>query len=339
MTESKGDETKSASEKEDEQDEEYFSCKICSQTFKNHTMFKKHKVTCTKIKKKHSCTKCGKTFYQPSLLTQHFNYRHMDKPKKFVCSPCGKSFELKKSLQEHNHRLHDADGNKYLCDFCSRSFWHLGEFTVQCASHTGVKPFKCDHCRQRSFASSERLTKHLKICSQNMVQCNKCGKGYSNQSQLSAHIKDVHETDHKWICPFCKLTYNSEGGYYRHLRIKHGVGRNGKKLSTALIEQMSKEEEGESSGLISNENDEDHDSMARNQEDGGSDKSEEEKSDENNSQNPNDPGDVSKASVPSSASTEMTHKCPFPRCCDLELANESQYFNHLWSVHKLGRNK
>ena len=88
----KGDETKSTNEKDDEEDDDYFSCKVCSQTFKNHTMFKKHKVSCMKIKKRHSCSKCGKSFSQPSLLTQHFDYRHTDKPKKFVCTPCGKSF-------------------------------------------------------------------------------------------------------------------------------------------------------------------------------------------------------------------------------------------------------
>ena len=103
LNENTGDDTKSASEKDDEEEEDYFSCKICSQTFKNHNMFKKHKITCTKIKKKHVCSKCGKIFSQPSLLTQHFDYRHTDKPKKFVCIPCGKSFELKKTLQEHNH--------------------------------------------------------------------------------------------------------------------------------------------------------------------------------------------------------------------------------------------
>ena len=96
--ENKGDETKSVSEKDDEEDEDYFSCKICSQSFKNHNMFKKHKVTCTKIKKKHACSKCGKSFSQPSLLTQHFDYRHTDKPKEFVCTPCRKSFKLKKSI-------------------------------------------------------------------------------------------------------------------------------------------------------------------------------------------------------------------------------------------------
>ena len=70
--------------------------------------------------------------------------------------PCGKSFELKKTLQEHNHRLHDAAGGKY--DFCSRSFWHLGEFTVHCALHTGVKPFKCG-MRTKIFCHLGKINK------------------------------------------------------------------------------------------------------------------------------------------------------------------------------------
>ena len=188
--------------------------------------------------------------------------------------------------------------------------------------------------------SSERLTKHLKICGQNnSVQCNKCGKGYSNQSRLSAHIKDVHETDHKWKCPFCNANYNSEGGYYGHLRMKHGVGRNGKKLSMALIEKMSKEYKEEASGLNSNQNDENLQTTSQNVHESGSDQSGVKSQDEDNVPDNTDTSDVSNRSIPSSTSAEMTHRCPFPSCCDLELANECEYFNHLWSVHKLGRNK
>ena len=235
------DETKTASEEEDENDA-FYSCKICMQTFKDHVEYKKHKISCTKISKKHQCSKCGKSFTQRNLLNQHFDYRHTDKPKRFMCEPCGKTFELKKTMQEHNLRLHNEKGKKYLCDFCSRLFWHFGEFTVHCASHTGIKPFKCGRCGEASFASSERLTKHLKRCGiSGNIQCNKCGKGFSDQLALAKHIKDVHEEGTKWHCPFCTFTYNSEGGYYQHLRTKHGVGRNGKRLSDVLIEKLASE--------------------------------------------------------------------------------------------------
>ena len=121
--------------------------------------------------------------------------------------------------------------------------------------------------------------------------------------------------------------------------MKHGVGRNGKKLSTALIEKMSKEYKEETSRLNSNENDDNSQTTSKNFNKLGSDQSEVKSQDEDNAPETTDTGDVSNCSVPSSASAKMTHRCPFPRCCDLVLANESDYFNHLWSVHKLGRNK
>ena len=175
-------------------------------------------------------------------------------------------------------------------------------------------------CGQRSFATSERLTKHLKICEQsNSVECNKCGKGYSNQSHLSAHIKDVHDTDLKWNCQFCDANYKSEGGYYGHLQMKHGVGRNGKKLSTALIKKMVEEYKGQDSGLHSKEKDKNAKNISESKENSVSQESEGKSADENIPANTPNTDGVSKTSLSSSACAEMTHKCPFPSCCDLEL--------------------
>ena len=213
------EDTKSASEIEEEKEaQDFFTCKVCQQTFSDHNIYKKHKISCTSIIKKHVCSKCGKSYSQKSLLTQHFDYRHTNKPKKFVCQPCGKSFELKKSMQEHNHRLHSDSTGKYLCDFCSRSFFHFGEFTVHRASHTGLKPYNCGRCQIKSFTSADCLNKHLARCGiDNLLTCNKCGKGYSNASALATHMRDVHEKDNLNKCPFCDKVYNSEGGYYGHL--------------------------------------------------------------------------------------------------------------------------
>ena len=247
------EDTKSASEVE-EQVSEYFSCKVCSQSFSNHDSYKKHKKSCTNITKRHICTKCSKSFSQKSLLTQHFDYRHTNKPKKFICEPCGKSFELKKSLQEHNHRLHDESVQKYLCDFCSRDFWHFGEFTMHRASHTGLKPYNCGRCQQKSFTSADRLKKHLERCGTEItLKCNRCGKGYSNPASLATHVRDVHQPETIWQCPFCEKKYNTEGGYYGHLRNIHDISRTGKKLSTALIEKFSTEQKANMAKMSKND--------------------------------------------------------------------------------------
>ena len=322
---------------ENEEDNQYYTCKICSQTFSDHKQYKHHKISCTVVPKKHSCPKCGKQFTQKSLLNQHFDYRHTNKPKKFVCLICSKSFELKKSLQEHNHRLHDTGDKKYLCDFCSRGFWHFGEFTVHRASHTGLKPFTCGRCQQKSFACADRLTKHLKRCgSKPSSRCNTCGKLFSDDRGLAKHVKETHGDKMVWNCPFCDGTYNSEGGYYYHLRHKHNIGRNGKKLSTALIE---KEAGKEVDSTPQNPDEESEETEEKKDEESTSQTREKETSSSDEDSNGGGKMKQEPKSQDPPKKSCMTHKCPFPKCNDLELENEELYFEHLWTVHKLGRNK
>ena len=75
--------------KDDEIEDDFYSCKICAQTFQNHDKYKKHKLSCKRTSMKHVCSKCSKSFGQKSLLQQHYDYRHTNKPKKFICEPCG----------------------------------------------------------------------------------------------------------------------------------------------------------------------------------------------------------------------------------------------------------
>ncbi|MCG8620449.1 MAG: hypothetical protein MJE68_00425, partial [Proteobacteria bacterium] len=248
--------------------------------------------------------------------------------------------------QEHNHRLHDEGDKKYLCDYCSRGFWHFGEFQAHRASHTGLKPFTCGRCQAKSFANAERLTKHLERCGKSSTaKCNQCGKLFTDQRGVARHVQESHGNRH-WPCPFCDSVYKSEGGYYTHLRNKHHIGRNGKKLSAALIEQE----------LFSVEGKGVDEEPKRDIED---DEPSQDKDINDTSKNPNDGNisasvstdeveDVKNAEITDNKNEhqsretvtgDMSHKCPFPRCEDLELPNEEEYFTHLWVEHKLGRNK
>ena len=122
--------------------------------------------------------------------------------------------------------------------FVAGGFWHFGEFQLHRASHTGVKPFQCGRCKEKSFPCAERLTKHLKTCGiTNQYECSHCSKRVSTPKALSIHISEVHLKDCSLKCPFCEdKTFQSRGGYYTHLRTKHSVGRQGQKLSEAIIE-------------------------------------------------------------------------------------------------------
>ena len=221
-----------------ESEDESYKCNICDKVFQSCDDYKEHKKNCTKIPKKHVCSKCSKRFTARSYFQQHYDYQHTDKPKRFQCKPCKRSFELEKTLKEHNQRLHNKGDPKYLCDFCSWGFWHRQEFTLHRAQHTGNKPFQCGRCGIASFADPHRLKNHLKTCGQaNTFKCNQCGGMYSDQKSLATHVSDHHEKTER-PCPICpNKIYTSEGGYYTHMRNAHKIGRNGKKLSQVVDEQ------------------------------------------------------------------------------------------------------
>ena len=230
------------SEQSSEEDDGQFYCQVCDKTFSDYAEFKEHKVKCTKIPKKYICPECKYTFAQKCLRDQHYRWTHTDLPPEFVCKICDKAYPYKKSLEEHNIRKHSEDF-KFLCDICTRGFNHLGEFNQHRASHTGVKEFKCGKCNIKSFSSVGKLNYHLKHCGKpNQYECSVCGKKFSSPRGIAEHVTNEHndKTERKiYQCPICPgATYTSHGGYCRHLREKHQVGRKGQTLDAAVVESF-----------------------------------------------------------------------------------------------------
>ena len=68
------------------------------------------------------------------------------------------------------------------------------------------------------------------------MECKTCGKQFSDLKSLNMHIAKVHN-DTMYTCEICEdRTYTSQGGYYRHMRSMHNIGRNGQKLQDVLKE-------------------------------------------------------------------------------------------------------
>ena len=56
---------------------------------------------------------------------------------------------------------------------------------------------------------------------------------------LAIHVSDVHKNEITWSCPVCNdKVYSLKGGYHRHLREKHKIGRNGDKLTEEKINEL-----------------------------------------------------------------------------------------------------
>ena len=64
------------------------------------------------------------------------------------------------------------------------------------------------------------------------IECNQCSSLFSSKGALFTHITDRHWDDIKYKCPiYDEKSFNSQGGYYKHLHVKHNLSRKGLKLS------------------------------------------------------------------------------------------------------------
>ena len=173
-------------------------------------------------------------------MQQHFDYYHTNKPKHFVCVEHRKTYVYKKSLAEHNVRAHSQGEFRFVCDFCGKGFFHKSEFTIHRKSvHLNIRDYACNRCQERSFTSIGRLNAHLERCGkQPDIECNQCGKLFSKKEALYIHISDTHRKDIKYSCPICKeKVYDSQGGWYGHLRQKHDISRKTVKLMDFIKSQ------------------------------------------------------------------------------------------------------
>lgn len=90
-----------------------------------------------------------------------------------------------------------ASTKKYLCDFCSLSLCNRGQLRNHIRSHTGERPFKCDHqfCN-KTFTRNEELTRHKRIhTGQRPFACFLCAKRFGRKDHLKKHIKTHDKRD------------------------------------------------------------------------------------------------------------------------------------------------
>ena len=233
---------------EDEEDDFYYHCDKCSQKFTDWKKLQQHKLDCVKVPRKFTCSKCNRGFQQKTIMEQHFDFYHTKKPKKYVCNEHNKCYVYKKSYDEHLRRDH-SDGNyRFMCDYCGKGFFHKSEFSIHRDSvHLKRKDYACNKCQRRASTSIGCLNAHLAICGKEAKeQCGICGKMYSTKETLFTHINDVHKEGVTRTCSFCdEKVYTSEGGYYKHMCVKHKISRNTIKLSDYMKAQGTEDKSSE----------------------------------------------------------------------------------------------
>lgn len=80
---------------------------------------------------------------------------------------------------------------RHVCPICALSLSNRGQLISHIRSHTGERPFKCEHptC-SKAFTRNEELTRHKRIhTGQKPYPCHICSKRFGRKDHLKKHVR------------------------------------------------------------------------------------------------------------------------------------------------------
>ncbi|XP_037820596.1 transcription factor grauzone-like [Lucilia sericata] len=235
-------------------DPDYFKCQKCGKTVTTRYSLTKHMETHQLYETQQNlfnCDKCDKSFLKKIVFERHVLLHIPEEERKFQCSMCVKKFATEYLRKQHINHTHSKIYTK-VCDVCGITIWDKYSFNRHMAEHNGVKPvkFKCDICaaeltniyflnRHKKLmhtVQQEQICPHCSKISPNYVAhknhikyahtlerkhaCHMCDKKFRRPKELKEHLS-THTGEPLYTCPYCPRTFISNANMYKHLRLKH----------------------------------------------------------------------------------------------------------------------
>ncbi|XP_075221588.1 uncharacterized protein LOC142324620 [Lycorma delicatula] len=217
-------------------EKQVFPCTICGHKYSRKFDMLKHRV------KSHSEEQRANDPFELTVLKKKKNSTE----KKVQCNDCGKLYVRKRDLMKHQQRKHLGGSNTnmsvrtidhmnvdvlkgaemeingsiiYHCSLCGKNIMTKRGYIRHVRIHTGERPFTCHICGKQ-FRSSTDLTRHLRCVHDGIknYSCDICGRCFANKGTRNDHRR-IHTGERPYVCDICGKAFPTPNSIYVHRRI------------------------------------------------------------------------------------------------------------------------
>lgn len=169
-----------------------FKCRQCMKVLPTKAGLKLHILTHYKDTLKYKCNEpdCDKVFTCAGSLDMHLVRAHNKRTEE--CHICNKLFSNKYKLERHIKTVH-LRLYTHICPICGKLILDSTGFQRHLASHSDLKPYKCDQCTL-AFKIKADLTVHLRVhTGERPFKCTVCQRTFTCNSNLHKHMRSHGE--------------------------------------------------------------------------------------------------------------------------------------------------
>ncbi|XP_054276999.1 zinc finger protein 267-like isoform X3 [Macrosteles quadrilineatus] len=238
----------------------YFVCRNCSVTFKNHNDLENHFFSHEAF----LCVSCKKQFYCKHDLYQHKKTNSLCKGKRahpgYKCRLCKSKFVKKLSLDEHLRQKHPTgESTTYPCIVCKKisksstdynyhmKTTHIVSISFECEichkiehgpeqlknhiQNTHIKGSQCCPMCTKTFANERMLKAHMELHIGKEIECETCGKICKGRNAYNHH--QLCHRGRVYTCEVCKIQFKKRAEKNDHCQLVHNISK--KKRDSAPV--------------------------------------------------------------------------------------------------------